>query len=458
MLRSFFCALLLTGIQVLGVHAEREASPPIVRGLYVGYMHHYNVGDDAMFEVAQELFGSIGRKLNQTVLLVPFLPPVACNLFKIDFSRYAFIIHGGGSIMGNIEYNCYMKTAKEQKIPYFLFGTGFEANLAGSMAILDLFKSMGRATAKEDLQLSFAEEDTGIMLYLNRVRDTVTIPTAGGFRGYFTKMFVSMLNVEHTLEVIGDSGLLVPRLLKIAAGSTAKDYFEDELMPAALRDKPSGTERFLVAVNYGQNQLSDAIFHTDTEVLDHAFAEMASSLASVHFDVVIYSMSGDDINATFRVYNMALQYAARDWASMGVEDSPEDHIFLMPYVTDSVGILSLLKRAKLSINYKLHANVFSASLGIPFINVAYHFKGEDFSHFLGDNILRDYTIRSSDIRGTKDLVDKVNLLIKDCTTDEGYSSLSHQLKSKALEVEETYMGLVESFLSGMFVEKAPEGS
>ena len=104
----------------------------------------------------------------------------------------------------------------------------------------------------------------------------------------------------------------------------------------------------------------------------------------------------------------------------------------------------------MSINYKLHGNVFSAALGIPFINVAYHFKGEDFSHFMGDNILYNYTIRSSDVNSANDLVDKVNNLIQDATTDEDYTALQNQLTTKALEVEETYLQRVETFLSELF--------
>ena len=57
----------------------------ITRGLYVGFMHHYNIGDDAMFEVAQELFATVGQKFGRMVVLVPFLPPADCHLFKIDF-------------------------------------------------------------------------------------------------------------------------------------------------------------------------------------------------------------------------------------------------------------------------------------------------------------------------------------------------------------------------------------
>ena len=442
----------------------------VIRGLYLGYIGMRNVGDDAMFEIAQALFAQAGLGLGSGVVLTPFLPPGDCHLNQLDLAGYSFVVHGGGSILGNPEYQCVLKVASYYAIPVFMFGTGWEANTAdGGRQILDEFK---RADEPGEFRIDDLESlPVDIQEYMKRITLSIETASGGGFRGMFTESFARALCPNTALRAIGDSGLLANALIQTFV-KPPPDKLQNYNMPAE-RVLKMGTmssrtfnyngevheletpaheflsldtlnERRLVLMNYGTNKPAGPIFHNNVTLLEPAFYQLASRMAMEHFTVCFYALSAESFADNARMYDLAVAYAREEWPTHGFDGArPEDHIKIMPYLTDTVGILSFLKKAFFSVNYKLHANVLSAAVGLPHINVAYHWKGEEFAHSLGKNILEKYTIRSDEV--TLDgFLEKVNTLSRDL--HETGSALRDQFNAKVDEVAKDYRVAIDVFL------------
>ena len=231
-----------------------------------------------------------------------------------------------------------------------------------------------------------------------------------------------LLSPIKPFPVLGDSGLLAGDLL--LAGTKAstnhhkhnREHEHEHTHESRRRDEfwrrlGVPTDRPIVAVNYGTNTAEPAIYHSRQGVLRDVFVAAVRALANRGYTVVLYAMYGNDHAATRELFNLAKaavfgedEYdngefdeldtysagagAGEEHAGMTAADLDRaargNRLHWVPKLPDTRGLLGLLRASDLSLNYKLHGSILSASVGTPFVAVAYHFKAFDFLDSLGE--------------------------------------------------------------------------
>jgi hypothetical protein len=349
-----------------------------VRGLYLGWTGKYNVGDDAMFEVCQEVLARMAPAHGMVTTLVPYYPPSSCELFTMDLNSYSFVLHGGGSILTKFEYLCTLREAAKLGIPVMVWGTGWDDEGAMGEKELELLASKSFGTGNN--------EDDWISIPEGAWKDTFrTVAEAkyGGVRGPYTEKILALASKTDHLKMIGDSGLLAANLLSFnPAGSSPEN---DATALEQLLGLTLAPNRDVLAVNYGMNKAGSSILHKDNSLVANAFIDALVTLAG-KFTLVLYSMAGDDLASVQQIANSV---------SERVPATLKPSVMFVPTVLDTAGLLLLLRRARFSLNYKLHGSVLSSSVGTPFVAVAYHFKTIEFCDSISP-FLRQFVVRTSE--------------------------------------------------------------
>lgn len=178
------------------------------------------------------------------------------------------------------------------------------------------------------------------------LRQVVAGARAVGIRGPYTLEALKSIGVEHdSLTVTGDPGLLWP--------------------PEGPQE-PHGEERLpQIAVNWGtanNNVLGRNEKHTGAQL-----ARVLQELADEH-RLLIYPMWPKDVDPC-----LTLAHAV----------NRPDRVQVLSEVPSPSELKAIYLESMFSINMKLHANVFSAAQGCPFIALAYRWKCMDFAESVG---------------------------------------------------------------------------
>jgi len=318
---------------------------PYFRGLYLGWVGHYNTGDEALFQIIQEQFVRSGLELSVGVSLYPFSPSANCKQVLIDVrsnGAYDFIILGGGTILTDDKYHCELSAAQAANIPVFVAGSGM--NPSTSLYFGETFQY----EAEDQLKWIERFGRTGSTGY-------------GGVRGLWSMNVVQHFFPLTKLKVLGDAGMLM-----------SSQWERPTFVPYTIREN-------WVAVGYGwtltNGKTADDIYHQNMdEALDIAFAQFVSDLMieGVH-DVVLYAMDPASHEASWKLSVRVMEYMKTKHIETNVSK-----LYLIPQILDSYSLASLFTHSKVTVNYKLHGSILSAAVGTPFVAVAYHSKSWDF--------------------------------------------------------------------------------
>ena len=407
------------------------------RGLYLGWLGQYNEGDEVMYHVAAELFSTIGINMGISVTLYPYKPPLSCDLVYITLEAYDFVVHGGGSILGSPEYQCILKQCAKLSVPTVAFGTGWEASdeSGGRNMILQLTVQKVKPN-RIDLNFKKDVED--------RLITALKVYQYGGFRGSYTKAVADMLFPEGQNRILGDSGILAKRLLDSYSANSQGSQSPYERWGITKNTLP------IVAINYGQNGIDPAIFHSDTETLQNSFIDVGASLAKFGYNVYYYAMAANDLNHVHHVYLETIKVLNTLRNAGEIDFIPENRVHMMLYIPDTVRILNLLSDAHFSINYKLHGNVLSAAVRTPFISVCYHLKGLEFSRYIDESIEKKYSIRSDTIQSAGDFENALSSLHEDGEMERVSALLKQSIESTDGRYNEMVMQLLKDVVIRKF--------
>ena len=440
-LRTLVClcgvAILASSAPAAGSKTLEKKHSPVYRGLYLGWLGQYNEGDEAMYHVACELFSTIGINMGISVTLYPYKPPLSCNFVHISLESYDFVVHGGGSILGSPEYQCILKESIKNNVPVVAFGTGWEASdESGGRDIIQQLADKKFQPRKDDLNLKNDVED--------RLITALKSYKYGGFRGLYTKAVADMFHPQGKNRILGDSGVLANRLRRAYGGGSEASKTPYERWGITRNVLP------IVAINYGQNGLDPAIFHSNTDVLRDSFIDVGASLAKFGYNVYYYAMAANDLQHVEHVYLKTIEVLHTLRKAHEIDFAPENRVHMMRYIPDTVHILNLLGDAHFSVNYKLHGNVLSAAAETPFISVCYHLKGLEFSRYIDESIEKKYSIRSDTINSAEDFENALASLHEDGEMERFRALLKQSIDSTSSRYNEMVMQILKDIVIRKF--------
>ena len=390
-----------------------------------------------MYHVAAELFSTIGINMGISVTLYPYKPPWTCDLVYITLETYDFVVHGGGSILGTPEYQCILKQCAKMNVPIVAFGTGWEASdESGGRSIILQLADRERKPNQYNLNIEKDAKD--------RLITALKAYQYGGFRGSYTKAVADMLFPEGQNRILGDSGILANRLLESYGTGSQGSQSPHERWGITSNTLP------IVAINYGQNGIGPAIFHSDTEALQNSFIDVGASVAKFGYNVYYYAMAANDLKQVQYVYTETIKVLNTLRNVHEIDFIPENRVHMMLYIPDTVRILNLLSDAHFSINYKLHGNVLSAAVMTPFISVSYHLKGLEFARYVDESIEKKYSIRSDTIRSAEDFENALASLHEDGEMERFRALLLQSIKSTDAGYNEMVMQILKDVVVRKF--------
>lgn len=186
--------------------------------------------------------------------------------------------------------------------------------------------------AEGDINSSQIDPDSAYM-----IRQVVTNANLVGVRGPFTKQMLDNIGASHPqLHISGDPGLLLK----------------------ATRTKKNTSPT--IAVNWGT--AFNRVYGGNETTAMNQLAKALDKL--LDFQIIIYPVWERDIESCRELYEAI---------------NNKESVILLEQVPSPQELIDLYLRSKLTINMKLHANVFSAALNRPFICLAYRLKGLDFA-------------------------------------------------------------------------------
>jgi hypothetical protein len=320
-----------------------ETAPIHFRGLYMGWLGHFNAGDDLLFYEIEKMITSTSLHLNPpiAVSLHPLYVANPCEQLLVDMSQYDFIILGGGSILTQDEYSCQLNQAVSLNLPIFVGGSGWDPRTPIKNGdILDLDYDIWRDRFARAGEFGW-----------------------GGVRGPMTFLPLHHYFPNTKLDIIGDAGMLV----------NPDDY---QIRPTFIPDELSQ----YIAVGYGVN-VGNSIYHQNKDgALDQAiFSFVLHEIIQNGRNIVLYAMDGPSlqvIDNLFKSVSMTLAQKKDDDGHLSIH---EGHIHIIPHVLDAGSSCRLFYHATATVNYKLHGSIMSGGVGTPFVAMAYHFKHWDFA-------------------------------------------------------------------------------
>lgn len=291
--------------------------------LYIGWVGFGNQGDDLTFELFVD---TASKKAKEQGLNVQIKGMYPASFDEFTLARLApdVVVLGAGSLFEPV-YLKPLVLANQAAIPTVIWGSGYDSLL------------------ESPLDASRIDPDSAFM-----IRQVVKNAAFIGVRGPYTlEMLEAIGATSPHLHVVGDPGLLL-------------DHREDDaLLPTLEKVKTP-----IVAVNWGTagNNVLGGQEKAVADDLSEALRQLSHDLS-----IVIYPVWPRDLPACKDLYHSL--------------DHP--NCTLLDWVPSREELVALYTKSLFSVNMKLHANVFSAALGCPFLNLAYRMKGFDFASSLG---------------------------------------------------------------------------
>ncbi|NMB01934.1 MAG: polysaccharide pyruvyl transferase family protein [Firmicutes bacterium] len=291
--------------------------------LYIGWVGFGNHGDDLCYDLFVQNMVKKGQEQGIELDLTALFPS---NFNEYSLARLApdVVVLGAGSLFEPV-YLKALVLAQQSSIPTAIWGSGYDS----------MYPS--------PIDPTLIDPDSAFM-----IRQVVQKANKIGVRGPYTLEMLNAIGAEHeTLHISGDPGLLL-----------TSENQESSLTDLVTFKKP------IVAVNWGT--ASNRVLGENEQEVALDLATVLSELTS-DYTIVIYPVWKRDVNACAKLSSLI---------------EGQDAVYCLNRVPTITELTDLYMRSLFSINMKLHANVFSAALGVPFICLAYRMKGLDFASSL----------------------------------------------------------------------------
>ncbi|MDO9573842.1 MAG: polysaccharide pyruvyl transferase family protein [Candidatus Contubernalis sp.] len=296
------------------------------RIIYIGWVDQGNLGDD----LCRDIFIEEINKYEGNSWSIETVSPQQINANDFIKNRPDLVVLGGGSLVEPY-YLVTLLWAQEQGIPTAVWGSGVD-NLSPEM--LDRIQSGEKL---DRLQVSKAD----------LIRHVINNCEQVGVRGPHTLNYLQALGCSENLEVSGDPGLLL-----------------SEPVPGAYYEQLFGDDTPAVGINWGTSQ--NRLFGGSERKVRRQLARVVRELA-LDFKVILYAVWPPDLTPLSELAN---------------EAGTSKNVMVCNSVPSLPFLCTLLKGGLFTINFKLHANVFTAAMGNPFICLGYRSKCFDFAESL----------------------------------------------------------------------------
>jgi acetyltransferase-like isoleucine patch superfamily enzyme len=327
--------------------------------LYLGWLGQGNVGDDLLFDIFKKIIFTIDDRKKYNFIIDNYLP---INNYEVDLTQYDLIILGGGSLYSLSYWEELCLKASKLKIPYITWGTGFDIRDENSTT--QIINSYNK-----NIKLN-----TNLQKTLKVIEGALLSST----RGNLSKHIIN----NNNLEVIGDPGIIFNKLNNpYKYNNNSPDLFSND--------------EKVILINWGTS-FNNIIGNNENNV-EKELIKSINSLLEQGYKIVIYPIWVNDISKCIDL----------------AEKFNNDNVKCIEKVYDAYGICSLIERAYMTINLKLHANILSMSMGKPFISLSYGMKSYDFCESIQSQELSIFTNKLSD----KELLNKVQYI------EENYTNL-----------------------------------
>ena len=371
-------------------------------GIYVGWLGHNNIGDDALLDI---FISILQGKSNDSVPTKHFeLTPKQCRkVMQGGEGAPVFVSMGGGS---TIRDN-YMDSANHYLASFpnalpLMFGSGwddYEVKLTvdeGTRLFQDLAKNEQQHQIKKILSRIVTKEHKYKILH-----DTTfwKRPWIGGIRGPITQRLIKhCLADQHNDAVVSppyimyDPGMLASLLLK----KTTQSFPFAEKISSVRSKQMEETE----IESSSQVTMRHAVLNVGLSPIHPVYGgrgEKASHHAVQVFGKLACAMAMDGVNVIFVSAWQADLEANEEAASLGRRNiiktttarKKVGTIQVLSKIPTLLQLLSIIKEVEVVIGMRLHMSVFAFSMQIPAVIVAYRLKHFDYaaSVNLVDNVI-----------------------------------------------------------------------
>lgn len=313
------------------------------RVLYLGWVGFGNLGDDICRDLFVEHISGIALKEGVDIDVI--------SLFPSRFSQQDLmtlkpdlVVLGGGSLLES-PYIEALILAQRHGIPTMIWGSGVDSLRPPATSI---FSDSQRTEEQLKLIVDYSGYAGASLL------QGVGNCTFGGVRGPDTYTLLQKLGCDlANVQISGDPGLL---LSAVAKETPSKSPLSDAL--SATDDRP------VIGINWGTTR--NKLYGEDEAKTRDRFAQALNDMSD-RYRFIFYAMWQHDLAELQKLTSQVKR---------------SDAVISLDEVPSRAELTALFNRCSFTINLKLHANVFSAAVGCPFISIAYRSKCFDFAHSL----------------------------------------------------------------------------
>ncbi|HEX2953407.1 MAG TPA: polysaccharide pyruvyl transferase family protein [Bacillota bacterium] len=299
--------------------------------VYLGWLGFGNLGDEACKDVFIKEFTNITSKEGKNPIFKPVIPSSFGKKELMALEPNLIVLGGGSVIMP--PYTDLLILAEKQHIPTAIWGSG-----------MDWLSENELSTIRRNLPTKSLHH---YRPHAQSIRTACNGSPLIGVRGPHTYRILKTIgcNMDH-IQVVGDPGLLI-------ATQTSRG---DLLLPDTLDNSLP-----VIGVNWGTS--FNRVFGSNEESTSNQLASALQKL-SVHCKIVIYPVWSRDLPAI---------------KELAAKIHNPSRVSIISTVPSLPSLVTLLKKCTLTINFKLHANIFSSAVGTPFISLGYRSKCYDFA-------------------------------------------------------------------------------
>ncbi|MDQ0255359.1 polysaccharide pyruvyl transferase WcaK-like protein [Evansella vedderi] len=322
--------------------------------LYLGWVGFGNLGDDVCRDIFVEKMGEAARTRKREVEIKSVYAGTFTKEDLLDYNPN-FVVLGGGSLLTSKNAKMLL-FAQSQGIPTMIWGSGKDGK------------------NEETWNGDFHSKLPKSAKILRRAVDNSCLV---GVRGPNTKNYLKEIGCNsNKIGICGDPGLL------LSIQEQSGKIMEEQGL-SWMNDK-------VIGVNWGTT--FNRLYGRDEHNIRMEMQSVISSLAK-DFKIVLFPMWYKDISAMKKLVE-------------GLDDRKNVRFIDTVYPIEELG--EMLQRCLFTINFKLHANVFSAAVGTPFISLGYRAKCMDFALSLQ---CEDLVIRTDEARLGEQVLEKCHKLI-----------------------------------------------
>lgn len=316
------------------------------------------------------------------------------------------MVLGGGSILKD-PYLLYIEWALDKQLPVLVFGTGYDDYE------FEISREHMNSLRNEtnDFESQTSPENWRRYQVFARIGH-------GGVRGPYTEKIIRKIEPRMLISSSGDAGMLAPDYFNAYEFDEVKELFRWTI------------SQKLVLINIGRTSM-----YGSASKLFELLVTVVLQLLD-RYDVALYAISLEDLTVLKGVYEL-IKAGAKEKGHL-------ERLHLVEEVLDVPFVIGLLKGAYFTINYRLHASVLSASMRVPFIALAYHFKSMEFGDWAG---FRNYTLKT-------DEVTDANLWQAIEGLERNYEGLVNQLTLQCHHVKANYDSIRNRFMDELLEKSA----